>query len=80
VFPEFRPGEETRLEPAGGAEILFRFAETRLNLHVWGDRTLVLMRDLLEESSVSRLVVGSLPDAARLVVETAPSMVGGVSA
>jgi hypothetical protein len=80
VFPEFRSGEETHLEPAGGAETLFRFAETRLNLHVWGDRTLVLMRDLLQEAAVSRLVVGSIPDAAQLVVDTAPSMVGGVSA
>jgi hypothetical protein len=80
VFPEFARDDETHLEPAGGAQSLFRFAETRLNLHVWGDRTLVLMRDLLEESPVSRLVVGSAGDAARLVLETAPSMVGGVTA
>jgi hypothetical protein len=78
IFPDFEPGEETRLEPLGGAPALFRFSQSVLNLHVWEDRALVLMRELVESVPVSRLVVGSLPDAADLVMRTAPSMVEGV--
>jgi hypothetical protein len=74
VFPEFEPGGETRLEPAGGSELLFRFTEAVLNLHVWRDRTLVLLRELLESAAVSRLVVGSLPEAADFLVRTAPGL------
>lgn len=76
----FRPGEETRLEPAGGADALFGFTEAVLNLHVWQDRALLFARDLLESMPVSRLVVGSLPEAADLLIQTAPSMVGEVTA
>jgi hypothetical protein len=75
VFPDFEPGAETRLEPLGGAPALFRFTQSVLNLHVWEDRALVLMRDLIESAPVSRLVVGSLEEAADLVIQTAPSMV-----
>ena len=79
VFPKFEPGAQTRLEPFGGAAALFTFAETRLNLHIWGDRALALMRDLLNEAAVSRLTVGSIPDAARLLLEAAPRTVGEVT-
>jgi hypothetical protein len=64
VFPEFSPGAETVLRPLGGSEALFRFSQSALNMHVWGERLLVLMRELLETSAVSHLVVGSIPDAA----------------
>jgi hypothetical protein len=74
VFPEFETGEETRLEATSGSEILFRFVASGLNLHVWEDRALTLMRDILDTTPVSRLVVGSLPEAADLLVRTAPSL------
>jgi hypothetical protein len=80
VYPYFEPGAETRLEPFGGAKAVFGFTQAMINLHVWEDRALVLMKELLDTVPVSRLVVGSLPDAARLVLETAPSMIEGVSA
>jgi hypothetical protein len=64
VFPESSPGAETELRPIGGAEALFRFSQSALNMHVWGERLLVLMRELLETSAVSHLVVGSVPEAA----------------
>lgn len=80
VFPFFEPGAETKLEPYGGAEAVFRFTQAVINLHVWEDRALVLMKELLEGVPVSRLVVGSIPDAARLVLETAPTVMEGVSA
>lgn len=79
VFPSFEPGAETRLEPAGGSEMLFRFTEAGLNLHVWRDRALILMRELMESAAVSRLVVGSMPQAADLLVRTAPSLMEEVS-
>jgi hypothetical protein len=79
VFPDFRDGEETRLEPAGGAEALFRFTQSRLNLHVWGERALILMRELLESVPVSRLVVGDPSAAAEIVMESAADVLEGVN-
>lgn len=74
VFPFFDEGAETRLEPFGGAPALFRFTEATLNLHVWTDRAFVLQRDLMEAVPVSRLVVGSLVDAADVVAAAAPEL------
>jgi hypothetical protein len=80
IIPQFSPGSETKIEPHGGAEALFRLAQAILNLHVWEDRALVLIRKLLDSVPISRLIVGSLPDAAELVAATAPSVIGeGVS-
>jgi hypothetical protein len=79
VFPRFGNGSEDGLHPAGGAEALFRFAETRLNLHVWGERALVFMRQLLETVPVSLLTISDPERAADLLVQTAPSMVGVAS-
>jgi hypothetical protein len=75
VFPYFEAGAETRLEPAGGSEAIFRFTEAVLNLHIWEDRALTLIRDLVEAVPVSRLVVGSIPEAAELLARSAPSLV-----
>jgi hypothetical protein len=80
VFPSFDPGAETRLEPFGGSEAVFGLTQAVLNLHVWEDRAIVLIRRLIETYPVSRLVVGSLPDAAALLLETAPRYVGEVMA
>jgi hypothetical protein len=79
VFPRFEAGAETRLEPAGGSEILFRFTEAVLNLHVWRDRALLLARELLEGGAVSTLMVGSIPEAADLLMQTAPSLMEEVN-
>jgi hypothetical protein len=79
VFPVFAPGAETRLEGFGGAEAVFRATQSVLNLHAWEDRALVLLQELLESVPVSRLMVGSIPEAARLVMEAAPSLMGGVN-
>ena len=74
VFPVFEEGAETRLEPYGGAEAIFAFTQAVLNLHVWEDRTLALLKDLLESMPVSRLIIGSVEEAAGLLLETAPTM------
>ena len=80
VFPTFDSSQETQLEPAGGAALLFRFAEAILNRHVWRDRSLILLRDLLDGNAVSRLSVGSMAEAADLLMRTAPGLMKGVSA
>lgn len=69
IFPEFQPGAETRLEPVGGSDWVFRMVQACLNMHVWQDRALIFMRDLLDVAAVCRLVVGSIPDAAEMVLE-----------
>jgi hypothetical protein len=79
VFPEFSPGAETGLEPFGGAPALFGFTQAVLNLHVWEERALLLMREILESVAVSRLVVGSMPEAAEIVARTGPGLLKGVS-
>jgi hypothetical protein len=71
VFPEFEPGAETRLEPFGGAQAVFRFAQAVLNMNVWRERALLLARDLLDSAAVSRLIVGDMGEAAKLMAASA---------
>ncbi len=79
VFPTFEPGSPTELRPIGAAEALFRFTQAGLNLHIWADRALLVFQEVLRNAHVAELVVGSLPDAARLLLEqTVPE--GGGSA
>jgi hypothetical protein len=42
--------------------------EAMLNAHVWGDRALILARDLVETVPVQRLVMGSIPEGAELLM------------
>jgi hypothetical protein len=79
VLPEFEPGAETRLEALGGAGALFQLTRSVLNLHTWGDRALLFLRELLDTVPTSRLVVGSIPEASDLVLEAAPGITEGVS-
>ena len=79
VLPEFVPGADTRLEALGGSGALFQLTRSVLNLHAWGDRALLLLRDLLDMVPTSRLVVGSIPEASDLVVQAAPGIMEGVS-
>jgi hypothetical protein len=72
VFPVFRPGRPTELQDIGAAEALFEFTQAVLNLHVWTDRALVVMRDILTSVPAARLVVGSIPEAADLLVAAQP--------
>jgi hypothetical protein len=77
VFPEFRPGAETEIVAASGSEMVFRFTQAILNLNVWGERAVFLLRELIESLPVARLVVGSVPEAADLLINSARSHVGG---
>lgn len=77
VFPSFDQGTETRIEAAGGAEQLFAMSAASLNLDIWTDRGLLFFRDLLETTPVSRLQIGSVPDAAELLMAMAPKVMGG---
>jgi len=69
VFPTFEAGSTTTLRPIGDAEALFRFTQACLNLHIWADRALLLFREVLRTTRVAELVVGSLSDGARLLLE-----------
>jgi hypothetical protein len=75
VFPSFEPGSPTRIDPGGGAMAVFGLSQACANLDVWEERALMLFRGLAEDATVSRLVVGSLEDAADLLTEAAPSLV-----
>jgi hypothetical protein len=77
VFPEFDPDAPTELQPIDAARAIFRFAESGLNLHIWGDRALVLARRLLEGAEVRRLVVGSIEEGADVISRFATEKGGG---
>lgn len=70
IFPTFEPGAETTIESIAASTALFRFTVAGLNLHIWGDRALILMRQLLEEANIAEMTVGSIPEAADLIART----------
>ena len=76
VFPSFEPGSRTILEPAGGAGAVFGLSRACVNLDVWEDRGLMMFRELAEGAALSRLVIGSLEEAADLLIESAPALSG----
>ena len=68
VFPRFEPGE-TALETIGSADALFAFARAGLNFHVWGERALILGREMLSSVPTATLRVGSMARAADILLE-----------
>jgi len=69
VFPSFSPGARTEFQAVGRAEAVFGFTQSILNLHLWRERTFPFIEALLNGATVSRLVVGSLAEAARLLLD-----------
>jgi hypothetical protein len=76
VFPEFERGERTRLEPIGRSEAVFRLTAAALNMHIWTDRALTLMRALVGDHLVGRLVIGDLEEGAGRLADM-PALVEG---
>lgn len=76
VFPTFQPEARTEFRPLGKAEAVFRFAQAGLNTHIWGDRALLLMTELLEGATTGELVVGDVREASRWLRESLPQSVG----
>lgn len=72
LFPEFQEGAKTEIVPASGSEMVFRFTQAILNLNVWGDRAVILLRELIESLPLARIVVGSIPEAADLILWSKP--------
>jgi hypothetical protein len=70
VFPRFEPGSPTRLEPISRSEATFGLAQAGLNLHVWGERALVLADEIVRAALVQRLHVGSLAEATELLLSS----------
>jgi hypothetical protein len=68
LFPEFLSGEQTAIQPVPASEALFALSKASLNLHVWGERALLLFQRLLREVEVARLVIGDLEGAGDLVM------------
>lgn len=71
AFPRFDPGAVTRIGDIGPSEAVFRLAEAGLNLHVWGERGLRLMRTLMEEARVSEVIIGSVEEGAEVLASIA---------
>ena len=67
VFPSFEPATATHMEEIETSEALFSFARAALNLHVWGDRGLRLLMEILRGARVARLIAGSPTDGANAV-------------
>ena len=76
VFTSFEPGSRTILEPAGGAGAVFGLSRACVNLDVWEERGLMMFRELADDAAISRLVIGSLEEAADLLIESAPTLAG----
>jgi hypothetical protein len=72
VFPTFRPGAGTQLRELGKADALFRFTQAGLNLHIWTERALALMQQLLRSGFVAELVVGDLSEGVECLLESLP--------
>jgi len=72
AFPRFAEGAETTVTRIGPSDALFRMAQAALNLHVWGDRGLGLMGEILS----SALVVEVVGDSPRAVADGLSSWLG----
>ena len=77
VFPFFEAGAETSLGPMSGAEAVFRFTQSALNLQAWEGRALILMQEILQDAAVSRLTVGSMTHAADLLSASVSRFIKG---
>lgn len=75
VFPTFVPGDATGFREIARADAVFRLSQAILNLHVWNERALFMMQDLVDDVPVAELRIGSLEEAVRLILDTAPSLV-----
>jgi hypothetical protein len=60
AFPEFGPGSPTEVIPITQAEAVFRLTQSLLDAHIWGDRSLILARDVVQDAATSRVVIGDL--------------------
>jgi hypothetical protein len=72
IFPRYRPGRETRLEPIGTSEAVLELATNTFNLDQHGGQGLAQLARLAEQSSCFRLDISDLDDASRLVLSVAP--------
>jgi hypothetical protein len=72
VFPRYRPGAPTRLQPIGAADAVLGLATNAFNLDEHGGRGLRQLAGLAEQCACFRLDVSDLADACRVVLEVAP--------
>jgi hypothetical protein len=72
VFPRYRPGAATRLQPMGRVEAVLELATNAFNLDEHGGRGLRRLAELTAQCSCFRLDVSDLSEACRLVLAVAP--------
>jgi hypothetical protein len=72
MFPRYRPGTATRLQPIGTAEALLELATNAFNLDQHGGGGLRRLAGVTQQCSCFRLDVSDLADACRLVLAVAP--------
>jgi hypothetical protein len=71
---EFRDEGPTTLDPIGLGEAVFAGSGSVANLEVWGERSLIALRELYETAPFLRLVTSSIDDAADAVQRALPHM------
>lgn len=71
VFPRYRPGVPTRLEPLGAAEAVLELATNTFNLDRHGGLGLALLARIAQRCSCFRLDVSELDEACRLLLAVA---------
>jgi hypothetical protein len=75
VLPEFRDEGPTSLEPIDGSLAVFATSRSVLNWHIWQERALILIRELLASVPVARLVVSDVDEGAELLMSSLPEPV-----
>ncbi len=71
LIVEFRDAGPTTLEPIGLTESVFTASRSVTNLEVWGERSLIALRELFERVPLVRLVTSSIGEAADVVLRSA---------
>lgn len=69
VFPRYRPGEATRLEPMGRAEALYELAQQTFHFDQQGRRALALLAEIVRAAECHRLVASEIDTAGALVAD-----------
>jgi hypothetical protein len=72
VLPEFRDDGPPSLEPIAASMAVFATSRSVLNWHIWQERALILIRELLTTVPVARLVASSIDEGADRLIASLP--------
>jgi hypothetical protein len=74
LMVELHEGGPTTLEPLDATHAVFEASRSVGNLEVWGERSLIALRELHERVPFVRLAAGSVHEAADAVLHSLPEM------